>query len=159
MSNRDLWLDATRVALPSSRLNGPCNTLGSDGDVAVLGNEMEAVVSPGSQPSVGGCCRCEFGFDCKRLETAGAYREAAAVQRGGDGSFAGSQPGGCCWCVLRFGCRRLGTAGAYCGAAAVSGCGIAGADGGAAQCKCAAQWGSRDLLRCYISSSGYGRLS
>ena len=32
----------------------------------VLGSEMETVVSPGSQP--GGCCRCEVGFDCERLE-------------------------------------------------------------------------------------------
>ena len=44
----------------------------------VLGSGVEAAVSPGCQP--GGCCWCDFGFGCGRLETADAYRGAAVVQ-------------------------------------------------------------------------------
>ena len=43
----------------------------------VLGSVAEAAVSLGCQP--GGCCWCDFGFGCGRLETADAYRGVAAV--------------------------------------------------------------------------------
>ena len=55
---------------------GPCR--GEATMWPVLGSGVEAAVSPGCQP--GGCCWCDFGFGCGRLETADAYRGAAVVQ-------------------------------------------------------------------------------